>query len=71
MELDIISSYLPQLADESTTRKYVQEAIEASKASGPKDMGKVFGVLMKQHKDELDGNLARKIATELLAALGK
>lgn len=30
-----------------------------------------MGLLMKQHKDDLDGNLVRQIVTEQLAALGK
>ena len=29
--------------------------------------GKLMGALMKDHKDELDGSLARQLATKILA----
>jgi len=65
-ELAVIQAFLPQLADEATTRRWVEEAIAASGAASAKEMGKVMGALMKAHKGEVDGNRARAIATELL-----
>lgn len=65
-ELAVIQEFLPQLADEAQTRTWVQQAIEESGAAGPKEMGKVMGALMKDHKAEIDGNLARQIVQELL-----
>ncbi|HPG28858.1 MAG TPA: GatB/YqeY domain-containing protein [Myxococcota bacterium] len=35
-------------------------------AASPRDMGKVMGALMKAHKAEIDGNLAREIVQSLL-----
>lgn len=67
-ELAVIGEFLPQLADEATTRKIVEAAIESTGASAPGDLGRVMGAVMKQHKGEVDGNLARKLAAELLAA---
>ncbi len=67
-ELAVVQEFLPSLADEETTRGWVQTAIEASGASEPKEMGKVMGALMKAHKGEVDGGLAQKIARELLGA---
>jgi uncharacterized protein YqeY len=46
----------------------VQAAIAASGASTAKELGKVMGALMKAHKGDVDGDLARKIASELLGA---
>ena len=66
-ELAVIQEFLPSLADEATTRGWVEQAIASSGASGPRDMGKVMGALMKAHKGEVDGGLARRLATELLA----
>lgn len=66
-ELAVIEGFLPQLADEATTRAYVREAIAASGASSAKELGKVMGALMKAHKGDVDGDLARRIASELLA----
>jgi uncharacterized protein len=67
-ELGVIEEFLPRLADEATTRGWVQAAIAASGASSAKELGKVMGALMKAHKGDVDGDLARKIATELLGA---
>jgi uncharacterized protein YqeY len=66
-ELAVIEEFLPQLADEAATRAWVQEAIAASGAAAPGDVGKVMGALMKAHKGEVDGQLARRLAQELLA----
>lgn len=65
-ELAVIQEFLPQLADEAQTREWVATAITDSGAAGAKEMGKVMGALMKAHKAEIDGNLARKIVQELL-----
>ena len=46
-ELGVINEYLPQLADEATTRKWIEEAIAES---GANNAGKVMGMLMKSHK---------------------
>ena len=67
-ELLVIQGFLPSLADESTTRAWLEEAISTSGASAPGDVGRVMGALMKAHKGEVDGNLAKKLASELLAA---
>ncbi len=66
-ELAVIREFLPSLADEDTTRAWVREAIDASGAAEPGDVGRVMGALMKAHKGEIDGALAKKIAGELLA----
>lgn len=65
-ELAVIGEFLPQLADEGTTRKIVAAAIASTGASAAGDVGRVMGAVMKQHKGEVDGNLARKLAAELL-----
>jgi uncharacterized protein YqeY len=67
-ELEVIQAFLPQLADEETTRAWVREAIAASGAAGPGDLGRVMGALMKAHRGEMDGGLANRIARELLSS---
>ena len=67
-ELAIIEHWLPKLADEATTRQWVNEAVAASGAASPADMGKVMGALMKAHKGELDGKLANQLVREALAS---
>jgi uncharacterized protein YqeY len=65
-ELAIIESLLPKLADEATTLQWVREAIAESGATGPKEMGKAMGALMKAHKADVDGALARTLLTREL-----
>ncbi len=66
-ELSVIEEFLPSLADEATTRRWLEEAIASTGASSAKDVGRLMGALMKDHKGELDGRLANRIARELLA----
>ena len=66
-ELAVIQEFLPSLAGEALTKTWVEEAIAASGAAAPGDMGKVMGALMKAHKGDVDGNLAKKVAQELLS----
>lgn len=65
-ELRVIREFLPALADEAQTRAWVQEAIDAIGASSTKEAGRVMGSVMKAHRGEIDGNLARRLAEELL-----
>ena len=67
-EKALIESFLPRLADEATTRAWVQAAIAESGAASARDLGRVMGALMKAHRDDVDGQLARKLAGELLGA---
>jgi uncharacterized protein len=65
-ELGVVEEFLPRLADEATTRRWVDEAIAASGAASAKELGKVMGALMKAHKGDVDGDLARRLAAEKL-----
>ena len=65
-ELAVIQEFLPQLADEAQTSAWVDAAIAETGAIGKKDMGRVMGALMKAHKSEIDGNVARRIVQEKL-----
>ena len=66
-ELQIIQEFLPTLADEAKTREWIEAAVAASGAASAKDIGKLMGALMKAHKGEIDGDLARRLAQERLA----
>jgi len=61
-ELAVIQEFLPGLADEAKTRDWIEAAIAQTGAAGAKDVGKVMGALMKAHKGEIDGDLARRLA---------
>ena len=66
-ELAVIEEFLPSLADEAQTRRWVEEAIASIGASEPGDVGRVMGAVMKAHKGEVDGGLAKTLAAELLS----
>jgi uncharacterized protein YqeY len=66
-ELEMIETFLPSLADESQTRSWVEAAIAETGASTPGDVGRVMGAVMKAHKGDVDGLLAKKLASELLS----
>ena len=65
-EKAVIDAFLPRLADEATTRSWVQAAIAETGAASARDLGRVMGALMKAHRDDVDGKRAREIAAELL-----
>ena len=65
-ELAVIQEFLPHLADPAQTQTWVAEAIAATHASKPGDVGRVMAAVMKAHKGDVDGTLANKIASELL-----
>lgn len=66
-ELIVINSYLPQLADEATTRAWAVEAVASVGATTPKEMGKVMAALGAAHGADIDKGLASRIVKELLA----
>jgi uncharacterized protein YqeY len=69
-ELAIVEAFLPKLADEATTRGWVEAAIAHSGAAGMQDVGKVMAAVMAAHREEVDGKLANRIARELLSPRG-
>jgi uncharacterized protein len=68
-DLALIEEYLPKLADEATTQRWAEEAVAASGAAGPSQAGKAIGALMKEHRGEVDGKLAKDLVNKLLASL--
>ena len=67
-EIAILMEYLPQQMTEDEVRSAVQEAIAATGASTPKDMGKVMKELMLKVKGRADGKLVNQIVRERLDA---
>jgi len=67
-ELAFCQQFLPSKLDEAATEALVRSVIEANGITGPAMMGKLMGLLMKGHKDELDGQLARQLAQKILSA---
>lgn len=66
-EVAYLSDYLPKHLDEAATRKIVEEAIAQSGITDPAQSGRVIGIVMKTHKEEVDPALARKLIEEILS----
>lgn len=66
-ELAFTESFLPKKLDEAGTEALVREVAEANGITDPKQTGKLVGLLMKAHRDEIDGDLARRVAERVLA----
>jgi uncharacterized protein YqeY len=67
-EKAIIEEYLPEQISEEELIKLVDEAIAATGAAGPQDMGKVIGQVKQKVGAGADGGLIAKIAKEKLSA---
>ena len=65
-EVGIISTFLPKQLNETETTKVCKETIQSIKAQGPKDIGKVMGVLKKKYSDILDFAKAGEQVKEIL-----
>ena len=65
-ELGVVEEFLPAGPSEDTVRGWVAAAIAATGATSPREMGKVMGAVMKDHRGEADGNVVRKLVLEAL-----
>lgn len=66
-ELAFCESFLPSKLDEAGTEALVRRLVAEHGITDASQIGKLMGVLMKSHKDEIDGALARTIAQRVLA----
>ena len=65
-EIKMLEVYLPAQMSEEEISKLVDEAIAATGASSPQDMGKVMGALMPKTKGKADGGVVSRIVREKL-----
>jgi uncharacterized protein YqeY len=66
-EIDYLGKYMPKLLGEAETLALVKKAIATAGATDPKQAGKVLGVLMKEHKGQIDAALAKSLVERELA----
>lgn len=68
-EIAVLMAYMPaQLTDEEI-KQMVQDAIAETGAAGPKDMGKVMGMLSPKTKGRADGKKVSDMVRELLGKI--
>ena len=65
-EIEVISTFLPKQMNEEETIKIWKETIQSIKAQGPKDIGKVMGVIKKKYSDVLDFAKVGALVKEIL-----
>ncbi len=67
-EQAVLEVYLPPQLSEDETRALVDEAVAATGASGPGDLGKVMGFVMGKGKGRVDGGRVNALVRERLGA---
>lgn len=65
-EIGVTLRYLPQPLGDEEIRALVRQAIVATGALGPKDLGKVMGAVMGQVKGRADGSVVSRLVKEAL-----
>jgi len=66
-EIELLKGWLPAKLDEDATRAIIRGLISESGLSGPGAAGRLTGMVMKGHKDEVDPALVRKVIEQELA----
>ena len=69
-EIAILAGYLPEQLSEPEIEALVGEALAATGAAGPKDMGKVMGWLSPRTKGRADGRLVSQVVGRALSSMG-
>jgi uncharacterized protein YqeY len=69
-EIAILAGYLPEQLSEFEIEALVGEALAATGAAGPKDMGRVMGWLAPKTKGRADGRLVSQVVGRALGSMG-
>jgi uncharacterized protein YqeY len=68
-EIDVLARYLPEPFSEAEVAALIEEAVQASSANGPQDMGKVMGWLKPRLAGRADmGRVSQQIKQRLATA---
>jgi uncharacterized protein len=67
-EQGALEGYLPAGLSDGEVRALVEEAVVATSASGPGDMGKVMGFVMGKARGRVDGSVVSEMVRERLAS---
>jgi uncharacterized protein YqeY len=68
-EIAILAAFLPQQLTDAEIEALVAQAVNATGASGPRDMGKVMGWLAPRTRGRADGRLVSQAVTRALAGV--
>ena len=65
-EREVLEPYAPAQLDVGAVDALIDEAFEATGASGPQDMGKIMGFVMSKAKGQVDGGEVQRKVKERL-----
>ena len=65
-ELEVVRRFLPAGLEPAELGRLVDEAVAATGASGPRDLGKVMGRVMPQVRGRADGEAVRRLVLQRL-----
>jgi hypothetical protein len=65
-EIRVTTRYLPEGLDDEQIRALIREAVAKTGAAGPRDMGKVIGVVMGQARGRVEGGTVSRLVKEIL-----
>lgn len=66
VEIDTLTSYLPEQLSEAELEVLVKEAVQETGANSARDMGKIMQAVMPKVKGRADGRMINQIAKRLL-----
>ena len=66
-ELAVLREFLPEPLTDAELERLAREAVAATGASGPADMGRVMGALVPQTKGRADGKAVSELVRRLLS----
>ena len=70
-EQEVLEAYLPDQLPEEEVSTLVDEAVAATGASGPGDLGKVMGYVMGKARGRVDGSIINRMVRERLSSGGE
>jgi len=65
-EIEVAARYLPRALSEDEIRERIRAAVARSGAAGPRDMGKVIGLVMSEAKGQVEGGTVSRLVKEIL-----
>ena len=68
-EIEILEAYLPEMMGEEEMTALIDQTIQEVGAASPRDMGKVLGKIMAEHKSRVDGKALSEAVKKRLASL--
>jgi uncharacterized protein YqeY len=69
-EMEILRQYLPEQLSAAQLQELITKAVQQSGAAGPRDVGKVMGILMPLVKGKADGKEVNRLVMEALNKAG-